>query len=131
MIKLYVKSTKTFAVAMVDGTSITFPSAPSSHGSPARYENYEPERQFALSENQQRIVETVERAAHAYGLQVEILDMAKENVFRRILLQKQEGIKSFPTLVAESGERLEGEITEGAVKSLFARIANQNRKKYI
>jgi ABC-type uncharacterized transport system substrate-binding protein len=57
---------------------------------------------MVLPEDQQKTVETVERIARAYGLKVEVLDVASENALRRILQEERGRIKTFPTLVARA-----------------------------
>jgi hypothetical protein len=94
-------------------------------------EEFEPNYDYVLAEDTQKTVEMVRRLARVHGLEVEVLDVARENVLRRVLQEEREGIRAFPTLVAGSERRVEGEITEEQVESLFSRIAEGTRRKYL
>ena len=78
---------------------------------------------YVLPEDQQKAAEMVRRIACKYGLEVEVVDIAKENVLRRVLQKEKEGISILPTLMARSGVRLEGSLTEMQVESFFSRLA--------
>ena len=88
----------------------------------------EPKYEFILSEDQQKIVETVKDISRRYSLEVEVVDIARENVLRRIIKQKQEKIKIFPTLITDSGRRIEGKMTDEKVESFLSRIANERMR---
>jgi tetrahydrodipicolinate N-succinyltransferase len=83
----------------------------------------EPTHGYILPEDQQKAAEMVRRIARKYGLEVEMVDLAKENVLRRVLQKEKEGIRILPTLMARSGVRLEGSLTEMQVESVFSRLA--------
>jgi len=124
-IRLYVKSVKTvigtFRGLQVDG-----------FGRGRRvYSEREPEYEFVLPEDQQKVVDMVKVVARRYFLGVEVVDVAEENVLRRMIQREQEKIKIFPTLIAGCGTKIEGEITEKQVTSLLSRIADGTRKKYL
>jgi pheromone shutdown protein TraB len=91
----------------------------------------EPEYEFVLSENQQEVVDMVKEIARRHCLEVEVVDVAEENVLRRVMQREREKIKIFPTLIAGSGQKIQGEITEKQVESLLSRIADETRKKYL
>jgi len=91
----------------------------------------EPKHDYVLDEGQKKVLQLVKEIAFKHGLEVEVLDVAKENVLRRALQEEREKIRTFPTLIAGPGRRLEGEITEVQVESLFSRIAEKTRKKYL
>jgi glutaredoxin len=82
----------------------------------------EPRYEFVLSEDQQAIVEMVERIASKHGLEVEVVDVAKESVLRREIQKEFEKVRTFPTLTVSSGEKIEGKITEKEVESILSRI---------
>lgn len=82
-----------------------------------------PKYDYLLDEDQQRVVDLVERIARRNNLEVEVVDVTSENILRRVLQERRERIKTFPTLVVGSEQRVEGEITEEQVESLFSRIA--------
>ena len=65
----------------------------------------------------------IRRIACKHGFEVEVVDVTRENVLRRILQKEREGIRIFPTLIASSGERLEGSLSEMQVESVFSRLA--------
>ena len=120
---LYVKSVKTIVGQQTETV---------------RYVNYGAGRQikeviydFVLPEDQQRIVDMVRSIGPRLLLDVEIIDVAKENVLRRITQEERERISVFPTLVAEKGNRFEGEMTEEKVESFLFHIANEGQKKYL
>jgi len=102
-----------------------------------RYVNYGPGRQlkeviydFVLPEDQQSIVEMVKNIGRRLLLDVEIIDVSKENVLRRITQEEREGIRAFPTLVADKGQKFQGQLTEEKVESFLSKIANKGQKKY-
>jgi len=141
-ITLYVKSVRTVTgvydvrpVTSVDDVMQRAQGIDRGVSSPFRgrtpYAVRKPRREYVLPEDQQKTVEAVERIARAYGLEVEVLDVARENVLRRMLQEERERIKTFPTLAASSEQRLEGEIAEEQVKFLFSKIAERTRKKYV
>jgi hypothetical protein len=70
----------------------------------------------------------VKTIASKYGLEVEVIDVTREN-FLGILIRRRRGkIDIFPTLIAGSGQKAEGEITEKQVESLLSQMARE--KKY-
>jgi len=64
----------------------------------------------------------VERIASKHGLEVEVVDVAKESVLRREIQKEFEKVRTFPTLTVSSGEKIEGKITEKEVESILSRI---------
>ena len=90
----------------------------------------EPKRDYVLPEYQMKTAEMVKSVASKFGLKVEVVDVARENILRRAMTREGKKIRTFPTLVAGL-QRVEGEITEVQVTSLFSRIADASRKKYI
>ena len=91
----------------------------------------EPKHEFVLDEDQQKIVELVREIAVKHRLEVEVVDVTRENVLRRTIQEELERIKTFPTLVVDSGKKFEGEMTKEQVESVFSRIADPRRKKYL
>lgn len=90
-----------------------------------------PRREFILSEGQQRVVEAVRRVGRRFSLEVEVVDVARENVLRRVVQEERGKIRTFPTLVADTGRRFEGEMTEEKVESFLCQIAGEGLKKYL
>jgi len=79
--------------------------------------------EYVLPDDQKRASDTVLAVARKFHLAVEVIDLTKENVFRRKMQQMRARIKVFPTLILGSGERLEGNIKEQEVNSVLSRIA--------
>jgi hypothetical protein len=135
-VRLYVKSVKTVTGTRemereIFGRSVSsHPSRVKVEGSTAdgtfRLRQFEVEREpkydSVLSEDQEAVVEMVEKAASRHGLKVEVIDVAKEDALHRAIQREFKRIRTFPTLTVSSGEKLEGKITEKQVESLLSRI---------
>jgi ABC-type uncharacterized transport system substrate-binding protein len=80
----------------------------------------EPVYEFILSEEQQEVVEMVKEAASEQGLEVEVIDVTKENVLHRAIQKELEKIRTFPTLIASSGEKIEGKMTKEQIESVLS-----------
>jgi hypothetical protein len=144
-VRLYVKSVKTITGTteteheIFGRTVLDHPSRVKVEGSVAegtfRVRQFavetEPKHEYILPEDQQKIVEMVKQMARRYRLEVEVVDVSKENLLRRVVQKEREKIRTFPTLVAGSGQKIEGNLTEKQVESLLSRIADQARKKYL
>ena len=91
----------------------------------------EPKHEFILSEDQQKIVEIVQNISRRHSFEVEVVDVTRENFLRRMIKEKQEKIRTFPTLTTDSGRRIEGELTEEEVELFLSKIANERRKEYL
>jgi hypothetical protein len=76
---------------------------------------------FVLSEDQKRIVEMVREIASKLGLEVEVVDVAKESAFHKAI-KREPKIATYPTLVTGSGEKIEGELTREQVETFLASI---------
>ena len=74
---------------------------------------------FVLPEDQERVVEIVRKIAPGYGFDIEIVDVTKENIIHRVLRKEVRKIKTFPTLISDSGEKIEGNITKEQVEFLL------------
>ncbi len=114
-VRLYVKSVKT-----VTGTREIEREVVRTR---ARTIETEPTHDYILPGDQQKAAEMIRRIACKHGFEVEVVDVTRENVLRRILQKEREGIRIFPTLIASSGERLEGSLSEMQVESVFSRLA--------
>jgi glutaredoxin len=75
---------------------------------------------FVLPEDQSRVVEMVRKLAPKYGFDVEVVDVTKESIIHRVLQEEIKGIKTFPTLIIDSGEKIEGNISKEQIKSLLS-----------
>jgi hypothetical protein len=91
----------------------------------------EPKYDYVLSEDQQKVIEIVDKYARRYDVEVEVVDVTRENVLRRTLRREREKIRTFPTLSMDPGQRVEGEITEEQVDSFLSRVAKERRKRYL
>jgi hypothetical protein len=87
--------------------------------------------EYVLPEDQKKAAEIVKSIASKYGLEVEVVDVARENALHRILQEKRDKIEAFPTLVADTGQRLEGEMTEEKIEPFMYQIASERRKEYL
>ena len=72
-----------------------------------------------LPEDQERFLETVKAVASRLGFDVEIVDTGR----RRLR------IKKFPTLIADSGDKIEGIVSEEQVESFLADAKSSSRKQ--
>lgn len=78
------------------------------------YKTYkEPKYERALPENQEKFVEMVEAMAARLGFEVEIVDASR---------RKRLGIEKFPVLAVNSGEKLEGAVSEEQVERFLSKV---------
>lgn len=87
----------------------------------------EPQYEFVLPENQQRIVELVKEVASSHNLEVEIVDVVKENVLHRAAQREFKRIRTFPTLVSVSGEMLTGVTTKEQLEAFLSKATRINQ----
>jgi hypothetical protein len=86
------------------------------------YKTYqETKYESVLPDDQKRVVEMVKEIAQKYGLDVEIIDVTLENALRRVLQEEIKKIKTFPTLIADSGQKLEGNFSEEQIELFLSR----------
>jgi hypothetical protein len=124
-VRLYVKSVKTVTGTIkVERLTVTRSRLPPTVRT-------ETKREYILPEAQQRTVEMIKNIASKYGLEVKVVDVARENVFHRAIQEEREKIRAFPALLADSGERIEDNITEEQAEHFLSRIADRTRKKYL
>lgn len=67
---------------------------------------------FVFPEDQEELIDMVEEIARDHGFAVRVVDLAKEEAHERISV--------IPTLVTDSGGRLEGKISEKELESFLA-----------
>jgi len=91
----------------------------------------EPRYDYVLSEDQQKVAEMVKSIACKHGLEVEVVDVAKENVLRRIVQKERDRICVFPTLIALFGGRIEGKITEKQVEELLSDTLTRGKRRLV
>jgi hypothetical protein len=87
-----------------------------------------PKEKYVLPEDQGETVEMVKSIASKHGLEVEVIDVARESVFRREIQREREKLRIFPTLIVSSGGRIEGDLTESQVESLLCLEQLKNTK---
>jgi len=75
--------------------------------------------EFVLPEDQKDFAETVKDVAGRLGFAAEIIDVTKENILRRRIQREVEKLRTFPTLVTDSGRRVEGKMTKEQLESLL------------
>jgi ABC-type uncharacterized transport system substrate-binding protein len=83
----------------------------------------EPEWELALTEDQQEIVEMIKEVALKYGVEVEVVDVAKANFLQRVVQRKFEKIQAFPTLVTDSGEMCQGVSTKKKIEAFLSKAS--------
>jgi len=76
--------------------------------------------EYTLPHGHRKVIDLVKNAAKRYEYTVEIVDIAKENIIIRNLLDEIEGIDTFPTVETNLGSRLEGpQITKENIELLL------------
>jgi hypothetical protein len=75
---------------------------------------------LVLPEDQQDMVELVKKVASKHGLEVDVVDVGRENVLHRAVQGEIERLKVLPTLVANSGRKVEGHMAEQQVEELLS-----------
>lgn len=122
-IRLFVKSVKTVTGTVeVERLYTPRPRLPSTLET-------EPKHDYILPDDQRKTVEMVNRIARKYGLAVEVVDVARENVLRRIMQKERERISIFPTLIASSGKRIEGDMTEQQVEGFLSDTFSHGKRR--
>ena len=80
-----------------------------------------PKQDYVLPDDQKDAVRMVRRVASKLGFEVEVVDVARENVIRREIQKERVKIRVSPTLIVSSGERIEGPLTEEQVEAILSR----------
>lgn len=75
---------------------------------------------YVLSDDQKAAVETVRRLCEKHGLELRIVDVTTENILHKVVQEEVSKIKTFPTLITDSGRRVEGSFSEEQVESLLS-----------
>lgn len=81
---------------------------------------------FLLPEDQQRMLEDINKIASEYGFKVEVVDLAKKNALTKYRLEHSEKIKNLPSLVNDSGEIAEGVLTKEQIEAFLSKTAKTN-----
>ena len=127
-VTLYVKSVKT-AVDMetTPRPRVVVPNqgpAPGGMAPPPQvYVTYDVESEtryaYVLPEDQKTVVEMVEQIARAEGLDIEVVDVTKIGRLSRAFRKDLRRLKIFPTLLTDSGLKLEGSLSKEQVERLL------------
>ena len=123
---LYVKGVRTTTVQDASYQGYFVQPMPQGRGAPVQpriWPDYkvikETTRKSVLSEDQKALIDMVRAAAVKYGIVLKVIDVA-ENHFLDKLMTRLKRIVIFPTLLADNGLRIEGDITEERIKALLA-----------
>lgn len=81
-----------------------------------------PKYEFILPDDQQRFVGTVKEVAATCGIEVEVVDVAKENVPKREVQEHVKNLDVFPTAITNDGKRIEGNVTKTQLEKLLSRM---------
>jgi glutaredoxin len=76
---------------------------------------------YVLPDEQRAVLETVKRLCEKHGFELKIIDVTRENLVRRALQEEVRKVKSFPTLMTDSGRRLEGNVSEEQIELFLLR----------
>lgn len=126
-VTLYVKSVKSVVATEASDVKTLISGGPSMRPggfrtvpTSAMYDVEEvPVYEFVLPEDQKDFVETVKDVAVRLGFAAEIIDVTKENILQRRIQREVEKVRTFPTLVTDSGRRVEGKITKEQLESFL------------
>jgi hypothetical protein len=69
------------------------------------------------------MVEDVKELSSEYSFSVEVVDLEKMNAFSRFELERSKKIKTFPSMVTDSGETYEGIMTKEQIETCFSKTA--------
>jgi hypothetical protein len=64
----------------------------------------------------------VTEAASKKGLEVEVIDVARESILHRAFQEELEKIHAFPTIMVGSGRKIEGNMTKKQIDEVLSRI---------
>jgi hypothetical protein len=76
---------------------------------------------YVLPDDQKAVVETVRRLCEKHGVGVKIVDVTKENVLHRAVQEEISKIKTFPTLISDSGQKLESDFSEEQIELFLSK----------
>ncbi len=63
-----------------------------------------------------------------YSFGIRLIDVGKENVLEREIQKELERIKVFPTFIADSGEKIEGNLTEGQIEVFLLGVRHKGQQ---
>jgi hypothetical protein len=79
------------------------------------------EYDFALPEDQQRMVKDVTELSSQHGFVLRVVDLTKESAFSNWRFRHLKKIKTLPALVTDSGEIIEGVMTKEQIEALLSK----------
>ena len=86
----------------------------------------EVEYKSVLPEDQRGFVEMTQTLAEKYGFELEIIDVTKKNLLRKLVQKQLKHINTFPTLISEKGDKIEGYTSEKEIRKLLG-LKERNR----
>jgi hypothetical protein len=75
---------------------------------------------FTLPDDQKKVIQTVAEVAHEQGFRVKVVDVTRMNWLHRFLQKKARGVKAFPTLMTESGKKIEGGFSKEEIERFLS-----------
>ena len=81
----------------------------------------EVEYDYFLPHEQKAIADTVEKLCEKHGYEVKVVDVTRENLIHRALQEEVNKITTFPTLIADSGQKLEGDFSEEQIELFLSK----------
>jgi glutaredoxin len=82
----------------------------------------EPAYEFVLPDDQEKVVQMVTEAASKKGLELEVIDVTKENILHRAIQEELKKIRILPTIMVGSGQKIEGRITREQIDDVLSRV---------
>lgn len=79
----------------------------------------EAEYKSVLPEDQQALLDMLAEMSRIYKFDLKVIDVTQEGCLRKFWQQRVKGIRTFPTLMSDSGERIQGQITPEQVKAII------------
>ena len=75
---------------------------------------------FVLPDDQKKVIQTVAEVAHELGIRVKVVDVTRMNRLQRYMQKKVRGLKGFPTLMVDSGKKLESGFSKEEVERFLS-----------
>lgn len=74
---------------------------------------------YVLPDNQKALLEVVKELSERYGFELKVVDVAKENIIHK-LWRKLKGIKNFPVIEINKGDRLQAPFSPSELERFIA-----------
>ena len=105
------------------GYVIRIPPKPPEIAKPSDFADYkyyrEVEYKSVLPKDQKRFVEMVKALGEHHGFEVEVIDVTKEGFFQKLMRERIKQINTFPTLVTNEREKIEGYPSKEEIRKLL------------